>query len=602
MTEPVPPSDKRGLFMTRKRLALFSGLAIVLLLVVVALVYDESRREERASDMVTHTLFVLKKAIELENVVLAMEASQRGFLISGKPYLLANRDASHDQAIGMIDELLKIAVDNPSQSLRLRQSRIELDARYSIMKANGDYALETGLDAARLRFNADGKGSIEPIRKILAEVRLEENRLLASRLDFFNERREQSRWMLGISTLIAFAILLACGFVLFRQLALGEQVALQLEQSAEQLRFAYEVSRIGNWELNLKTGKTNRSLLHDQIFGHSAPLEDWGYDIFTGYVHPDDLARVDAEFRKSSEHGAELDFECRIFWPDRSLHWIAVHGRIFETRDGDRSRMLGTIADITERKEAEQAISKLNRELMARTTELQASNQDLESFSYSVSHDLRAPLRHIDGYARMLSEDAADHLAPESRRYLDTIIASARRMGMLIDDLLTFSRLGRKPLTMQNIDMNDLVTEVLNDIEFDRSGNTTHIALAPLPAANGDPALLRQVWVNLLSNAIKYSAPKGSEARIEIGGVSNAEGVHYWVKDNGVGFEMKYADKLFGVFQRMHPQDQFEGTGVGLAIVHRIIARHGGRVSATAEKNKGASFSFDLPVSEVMSE
>ncbi len=241
----------------------------------------------------------------------------------------------------------------------------------------------------------------------------------------------------------------------------------------------------------------------------------------------------------------------------------------------------------------------LNRELSSQADELLQSNRELESFSYSVSHDLRAPLRHINGYARMLSEDAADQLQPESRRYLQTIIDSARRMGLLIDDLLAFSRLGRKPLARQHVNMQDLVESAVGEIRTSNN-SAVHIDIATLPSVDGDPALLRQVWANLLSNAYKYSAPRGDQARIVVAGERKGDQMHYWVGDNGVGFDMRYADKLFGVFQRLHPQDQFEGTGVGLAIVQRIISRHGGKISATAEEGRGACFTFELPIGEAV--
>ncbi|MGH8049725.1 MAG: sensor histidine kinase [Arenimonas sp.] len=588
--------------MTRKQLVFVFGLAIGLLGFLALLVWQESRREDQARNLVTRTLQVLKQTIELENVALAMEASQRGYLISGDAGMLVNRDANYMQADRFANELLTLVRDNAAQGQRVRQSRVDLKKRYEVMLATSKYAESAGLAEARNRFRAKGDGSIEPMRKILTTVRIEENRLLTARLGIYEERVAQFQWLLVSGTLLALAILIASAFALFRQLAYSETMAAQLEESNAQLKFAYEVSKIGNWELNLVTGKTKRSLMHDQVFGHETPLLEWGYETFTQYVHPDDAERVDVVFRKAAEHGESLDFECRIFWQDRSQHWIVVHGRIFESSDGDRSRMLGTIADITDRKEAEQAVLKLNRELLDRTAQLQASNQELESFSYSVSHDLRAPLRHIDGYARMLSEDAADQLTPESQRYLQTIMGSARRMGMLIDDLLTFSRMGRKPLAKQKVDMQDLVTSVLHDFRSAHVGNIGKITVTDLPSISGDPALLRQVWVNLISNAIKYSAPRGDQASIEIASEKKDKHIHYWVKDNGVGFDMRYADKLFGVFQRMHPQDQFEGTGVGLAIVHRIIGRHAGRVSVVAEQNKGACFTFELPINEVASE
>ena len=232
-----------------------------------------------------------------------------------------------------------------------------------------------------------------------------------------------------------------------------------------------------------------------------------------------------------------------------------------------------------------------------RSQELQRSNRELEAFSYTISHDLRAPLRHIDGYVRMLQEDAGEQLDGDARRYLDTISESARRMGSLIDDLLAYSRLGRKPMECMALDMNALTERVLGEAGAERSNAT--VAVAALPEAWADPVLLRQAWVNLLSNALKYSAPKGDAARIEISGERDGDTLRYRIRDNGVGFDMRYADKLFGVFQRMHAQDEFEGTGVGLAIVQQVVQRHGGHVSAQAAPGEGACFTIELPAGGV---
>ena len=249
------------------------------------------------------------------------------------------------------------------------------------------------------------------------------------------------------------------------------------------------------------------------------------------------------------------------------------------------------VHDITERKRAADSILALNAELGASAAQLQQTNRELEAFSYTISHDLRAPLRHIDGYARMLHEDAGDQLDADMRRYLDTISDSARHMGALIDDLLAFSRLGRKPVERTEVDMHALVERVVDEL-----GGGERVSLGSLPAAQADPVLLKQVWVNLLSNALKYSAPRGAAARIQVSGETNGPVIRYRVRDNGVGFDMRYADKLFGVFQRLHSQDEFEGTGVGLAIVQQIVLRHGGTIAAEAEPGRGATFTFELPI------
>lgn len=250
-----------------------------------------------------------------------------------------------------------------------------------------------------------------------------------------------------------------------------------------------------------------------------------------------------------------------------------------------------------ERRTAEEKIRQLNAELEQRVTErtaqLEAANKELEAFSYSVSHDLRAPLRAVDGFSRAVEEDYGAQLPPEGQRYLQTIRNGAQRMGLLIDDLLTFSRLSRVPLHKRTVDTARLVRDVLDDLASQREGRQIELRIGDLPACSGDAALLKQVWINLLSNAFKYTLKRAAVV-VEIGCTSEPGGHAYFVRDNGTGFDMRYADKLFGVFQRLHRADEFEGTGVGLAIVQRVIHRHGGRVWAEAAEDRGATFYFTL--------
>lgn len=244
------------------------------------------------------------------------------------------------------------------------------------------------------------------------------------------------------------------------------------------------------------------------------------------------------------------------------------------------------IRDITDRKNFEQALREKN-------LELEAANQELESFSYSISHDLRAPLRAMAGFARMLCTEHASQLPPEARHQLDRIHANAAKMGALVDGLLTFSRLNRQALKRQLVQPAEIVRRVLEDLQSDVVARRAETRLETLPECEADPTLLQQVFANLLSNALKYSQ-RTPQPLIEVGSCSDNGHTAYFVKDNGAGFDMRYAGKLFGVFQRLHRADQFEGTGVGLAIVQRIIHRHGGRVWAEAEVNRGATFFFTL--------
>ncbi|MEA5627917.1 AAA family ATPase [Nostoc sp. UHCC 0251] len=266
--------------------------------------------------------------------------------------------------------------------------------------------------------------------------------------------------------------------------------------------------------------------------------------------------------------------------------------------DGSLEYFSTIMRDISALKAVEAEVRQLNAELeervIQRTAELQAANKALEAFSYSVSHDLRAPLRAIVGFSRMIQEDCGEQLDAEGNRYLKVVRENAKRMGELIDDLLNLSRLDRKEMTRQPVFFNEMIQKVLSDLALDLKGRQIEFAIADLPMSHADPSLLKQVWINLLSNAIKYTRYKSS-AYIEVGyEVMDGEGV-YFIKDNGAGFNMRYADNLFGVFQRLHREQDFAGTGIGLTIVQRIIQRHGGRIWAEAAVDQGATFYFTVP-------
>jgi signal transduction histidine kinase len=245
--------------------------------------------------------------------------------------------------------------------------------------------------------------------------------------------------------------------------------------------------------------------------------------------------------------------------------------------------------------------TRLERRVAVRTAELEASNRELEAFSYSVSHDLRAPLRHIDGFADLLQRQTAVTLDDKCRRYLGSISESAKSMGMLIDDLLSFSRMGRSELRATSIGLATMVADVRREVERDAAGRKIVWQIGSLPEIQADPAMLRQVVANLLSNAVKYTRGR-EEARIEIGAVESEAETTIFVRDNGAGFDPAYSHKLFGVFQRLHSADEFEGTGIGLANVHRIIQRHGGKTWAEGQVGAGATFFFSLPRGESVHE
>jgi light-regulated signal transduction histidine kinase (bacteriophytochrome) len=250
--------------------------------------------------------------------------------------------------------------------------------------------------------------------------------------------------------------------------------------------------------------------------------------------------------------------------------------------------------EIAERKKAEAEIRLLNHDLEQRAAQLEAVNRDLEAFSYSVSHDLRSPLRHIAGFAEVLREDEAAHLSKEGMQHLEKITRAAAKMAILIDDLLRFARYSHVEINANLVDLNELTKGVIDDFRADLNGRIISWKRDFLPKIRADAALLRQVFVNLISNAVKYTSQRDI-GEIAIGCKEDEQAITLWIRDNGVGFEQSCADKLFRPFERLHTQEQFEGVGIGLATVHKIITRHGGQVWAEGKLNEGAAFYFTLP-------
>jgi PAS domain S-box-containing protein len=321
--------------------------------------------------------------------------------------------------------------------------------------------------------------------------------------------------------------------------------------------------------------------------------------------HPDDKQPAWNAWNKAVATGETYAIESRLRGKDGTYRWFLMRGVPLRDGSGNIIKWFGTCTDIHDLKEAQAELKQLNQELeqrvLHRTAQLQATNQELEAFTYSVSHDLRAPLRHISGFSKILSEDFSSALPEEARHLVDRIGEGTRRMGMLVDDLLNLGRIGRHEVRLQVTGLDSVVSDVLRELQPETDKRNVQWKIGRLPYVECDPPLLRQVFQNLLSNALKFTRPR-EKAIIEVG-QEIRDGVSVvFVRDNGVGFSMKYADKLFGVFQRLHRSEDFEGTGVGLATVERIIRKHGGKIWAEAELDKGAIFYFTLGKSEEVSQ
>jgi PAS domain S-box-containing protein len=584
-----------------------AGFAIGILLMVeaAAVAFNFTKRMLETSNWVTHRQEVLKEIQQVMTGIEELASGERVYIIVGDEPLLKDRQSTKAAVYQNVRNVRKLTADNPNQQRNLDRLEPLIAQRINWEDQMITVRREQGLSAAAQQL-AGGPGLklSDEIFRVSKEIEDEEYRLLGTDRTKAEVASTMTFLLLPVGVFLSLTIL-SLG-VFFLNAGVGEraQAETALRESEAQLHTVVENLDEGVVvsDLNGQLLQWNRAAL--KLHGYSD--SDQGRRRFTELIDT---------FELSTLHGAQVPVEQ---WPlARILRGEKLHDlelrvrrvgsdwqRIFHyggtlVHDANNQPLMAivTIADITEGKRVEQEIRQLNAELeehvVKRTAQLEAANKELEAFSYSVSHDLRSPLRTLDGFSQAVLEDYGAQLPEEGRRYLQTIREGAQRMGVLIDDLLTFSRLSRLPLHKQTVETARLVRDSLDELDSEKRGRKIDIRLSELPSCHGDPALLKQVWINLLSNALKYTRNREA-ATVEIGCArDNGEAV-YFVRDNGTGFDMKYAHKLFGVFQRLHRADEFEGTGVGLAIIQRIIHRHGGRIWAEAAIDRGATFHFTL--------
>ncbi|OWQ77032.1 sensor histidine kinase [Stenotrophomonas maltophilia] len=511
---------------------------------------------------------------------------------------LRERMARADEIPGRLAELGRMTRDNPDQLIRIGRIESMLEGRMTLAR-----------ELARSEPNSDQRELVQdlstryPIRGLVEELQASEQKLLALRAEQAARQRKQTELVSWSSLVIQLALL---GLVLW---LLQRQIGRRLHAERQSLRSAARAASVLQTvrEPIVLLDRDLRVQLHNPAFAELYGLQDERADGLL-LENVGDNAWQDPVVRQRLadvlSRGRELwDFEHEQRTADGVVRYMLLNARRMPLPDSDDEVVLLTISDVTMQRAVQLRVEELNRQLEGKVAQVSEVNRELEAFSYSVSHDLRAPLRHVAGFSDKLSRHLGDQADDKSRHYLDVISSSARRMAALIDDLLVYSRLGRAAMRQQAVDMQSLVadTRAMLDsnlqAEAENSGHVHQVEwnIAPLPIVVGDENMIRQVWLNLLGNAVKYSGNR-EPAKIRVDYQQQPDGGHqFTVSDNGAGFDMAYAGKLFGVFQRLHKASDYPGTGIGLASVRRVLTRHGGRIWAEAEPDVGAAFHFYLP-------
>lgn len=614
MNEP-PKSDKNSFRITIET-QLLTGLVITIiaLIVISVLVGYNTDRLLTTSMQVEHTKNVLLESEKVMSVYKDAINGSRSYILTGNLRSLNRYNEGKEQLQTHLNALRLLVSDNEFQLKQVDSLAHYMDLRIDVsamaMQIKDSFSLDS---SSHYLTRYQKENMLGEIRRLVGQIQQHENELLASRKAASQASVKLFKTIM-LTALISVLTLLVIVTVTVRHTLLARRKA---EKETRLLNQVLEQKVVERTEELQKNEQLFRALIENNadmmtmssadgklLYCSPSVTKVLGYsqkDFFNrgpDFVHPDDAQGLFAAVSSIMDTPGKMVYRrLRLKHFNGQYRWCetTVHNLL---HDPYVKSLVSNFRDIHDKKIAEEEIELLNASLeqkvKERTAQLEAANKELEAFSYSVSHDLRAPLRAISGFARIFNEDLGPTLNDEGKRLLGIIRGNAERMGTLIDDLLTFSRLGRQSIKCVNIDMGQLVETVLTNIR-NNTNYKAEIHTGKLHQVVADPSLLTIVFTNLIGNAIKYSS-KVEKPAIEVSSYIQDNTVVVKIADNGVGFDMEYKDKLFGVFQRLHSSDEFEGTGVGLAIVQRIIHKHGGRVWAEGSVDKGANFYFSLPL------
>ncbi|UPG93768.1 sensor histidine kinase [Luteibacter aegosomatissinici] len=577
-------------------------LAAVLVSVALPYFITRSSSEQALSsrDWVTHTADIKASIYRADAILRSSEAAVYTLAAGGTlDKDLEERALMPETRLpAILASLRETVADNPDQVARIGGLESVANGRLKLTKEALE-RIRAGDRAGAFAIMEDAR-QMFPFRERVVDILAEESKLQEERRANARGTATDNRVVLGVAALAQIALLVIVVVVSERQISI--RLAAETRE-AEAVKRSQLIVQAVREPIVMLDGEL-RTLLVNAAFA-----ELYGYDTDDEQAHMplrsigngawDDMALLQRLNDVVARDRELWDYELTQRTVDGIDRFVVINARRIALPDTDSPAVLITVSDITARALVEQKVTELNRQLEGKVEQVSDVNRELEAFSYSVSHDLRAPLRHISGFAGKLEAHLGDQADDRVRHYIDVISSSSKRMAQLIDDLLVFSRLGRGALRLQPVDMQSLVDEARALVETDARDRRIEWTIAPLPIVIGDENMLRTVWQNLLGNAVKYTANR-EVGRVSIDVERTSTGDYeFAVRDNGAGFDMQYASKLFGVFQRLHRASEFPGNGIGLANVRRIIARHGGRTWAEGETDRGATFHFSLPASDM---
>jgi PAS domain S-box-containing protein len=563
------------------------GAAVGTLAGVGILSYRKIIRQEDDQRWVAHTHLVLENLDAMLFDLSEEETNQRGFIITGEASYLAPHASASSRLQRDSDEVRRLTADNPRQQHSLSQLHPLFETRLTQLQEGIALREKQGM-AAAISIVRDGRGkqTMDQIRALVVEMKGEEEQLLRQRLKIAEVSSQRTKTFIVVGNIVAVLFLFMSALVILQEMSRRLKAEEALREGEERFRLLvsgvkdYAIlmldaeGRLASWNAGAERIKGYRA---DEILGKH----------FSVFYPPEDVEHGKPQFElKVAEEQGRVEDEGWRVRKDGSRFWANVV--ITALRD-DKAGLRGfakVTRDMTERRRAEE-------EMETRNAQLEAANKELQAFSYSVSHDLRAPLRTIDGFSLAILEDYENKLDAEGKTYLQRIRAATVRMGQLIDGLLNLARISRAGMVRENVDLSPLAREIAAELLASQPQRQANIVIPPKLPVKGDRLLLRVVLENLLSNAWKFTSGRPI-TRIELGIEPNGREIIHFVRDNGAGFDMQHANKLFGAFQRLHRESEFPGTGVGLATTQRIIHRHGGRIWAEAALGEGATFYFVL--------